>query len=151
MLAIQISKRRDGGSVLRSTRPDGSVTWQKQEGSNAAFFPVHDLTHFAVEATLGYRRAFFGLIAEGWDIEDTTGKGRRGRLPEEAIEVERIVGLLDRERASGEAIDAAEFTEFAGRRLAEAQLQAVRSRCAELLWQWRALPPGSAIELRWGA
>ena len=151
MLAIQISKRRDGGSVLRCTRPDGSVTWQKQEGSNAGFFPIHDLTHFAVEATLGYRRGFFGLIAEGWDIEDTTGKGRRGRLPEEAIEVERIVGLLDRERASGEAIDAAEFAEFAGRRLAEAQLQAVRSRCAELLWQWRALPPGSAIELRWGA
>ena len=151
MLAIEISKRRDGGSVLRCTRPDGSVTWQKQEGSNAAFFPVHDLTHFAVEATLGYRRAFFGLIAEGWDIEDTTGKGRRGRLPEEAIEVERIVGLFDRERASGEAMDAAEFAKFAGRRLAEAQLQAVRSRCAELLWQWRALPPGSAIELRWGA
>jgi hypothetical protein len=149
MLAIQINKRRDGGSVLRCQRPDGSVTWQKQEGSNAAFFPVHDLTHFAVEATLGYRRGFFGLIAEGWDIEDTTGKGRRGRLPEEAIEVERIVGLLDRERASGEVMDAAEFAEFAGRRLADGQLQAVRSRCAELLWQWRALPPGSAIELRW--
>ena len=151
MLAIQISKRRDGGSVLRCQRPDGSATWQKQEGSTATFFPVHDLTHFAVEATLGYRRGFFGLIAEGWDIEDTTGKGRRGRLPEEAIEVERIVGLLDRERASGEVMDAAEFAEFAGRRLAEAQLQAVRLRCAELLWQWRALPPGSAIELRWGA
>jgi hypothetical protein len=151
MLAIQISKRRDGGSVLRCQRPDGSVTWQKQEGSNATFFPVHDLTHFAVEATLGYRRGFFGLIAEGWDIEDTTGKGRRGRPPEEAIEVERIVGLLDRERASGEVMDAAEFAEFAGRRLADEQLQAVRSRCAELLWQCRALPAGSAIELQWGA
>ena len=27
---------------------------------------------------LGYPRGFFGLIAEGWEIEDTTGKGARG-------------------------------------------------------------------------
>jgi len=149
MLAIQITKRRDGGSVLRCTRADGSVTWQKQDGPGAAFFPVHDLTHFAVEATLGSRRGFFGLIADGWNIDDTTGKGRRGRLPDEALEVERMVGLFDRERASGVAMSVEEFAEFAGRRLAEEQLQAVRSRGAELLRQWRALPPGSALELRW--
>jgi hypothetical protein len=151
MLAIQISKRRDGGSVLRCTRADGSVTWQKQEGPDAAFFPVHDLTHFAVETTLRYRRGFFGLIAEGWDIDDTTGKGRRGRLPEEAIEVERIVGLLDRERSSESVMSAEEFSGFAGRRMTEGELGAVRSRSAELLWRWRALTAGSALELRWEA
>lgn len=149
MLAIQITKRRDGGSVLRCTRADGSVTWQEQEGPNAAFLPLHDLTHFAVETTLGYRRGFFGLIADGWDIDDTTGKGRHGALPDEAVEVERMVGLFDRERASGVGMSVEDFAEFAGRRLAQEQLQAMRSRCAELLWQWRALPPGSALELRW--
>src|SRR5215831_15378967 len=113
MLAIRITKRRGGGSLLRCRRPDGSVTWRKQEGSNAAFFPVHDLTHFAVEATLGYRRGFFGLIEDGWRIDDTTGKGGRGRLPEEAIGVEPIVGSFQLERASGAAMSVEDFAQFA--------------------------------------
>src|SRR6516225_617025 len=100
LLGIRLTKRMDGGSVLRCVRGDGSVTWQKQD-RHAAFFALHDLTHFAVESTLGFQSGFFGRIAKGWDIDDTTGKGARGRLPEEAIEVEHIVGLLGAERASG--------------------------------------------------
>lgn len=76
MLRIEIVKQADGAGVLRGTRPDGSVTWQKQ-AKHAAHFALHDLTHYAVEIALGYRRGFFGLIAEGWDVEDTTGKGGR--------------------------------------------------------------------------
>ena len=71
--------------MLRCVRADGSLTWQKQTDRHAAFFALHDLTHFAVETTLGYARGFFGLIAEGWDFEDTGGKGARGPLPPEAI------------------------------------------------------------------
>jgi hypothetical protein len=78
-LAIQIEKRADGRATLRCTRGDGSVTWQVQRARHAAFFPLHDLTHYAVETVLGFRRGFFGLIADGWDIDDTTGKGRRSR------------------------------------------------------------------------
>ena len=54
MLTIRISKRKDGGGVLRCVRADGSETWQKQESRHAAFFALHDLTHFAVESALGY-------------------------------------------------------------------------------------------------
>ena len=78
LLGIRLTKRMDGGSVLRCVRADGSVTWQKQD-RHAAFFALHDLTHFAVESTLGFRDGFFGLVAQGWDIDDTTGKGTRGR------------------------------------------------------------------------
>jgi hypothetical protein len=92
-LKIEIAKRADGAGLLRCTRPDGSVTWQKQSDRHALHFTMHDLTHFAVETMLGYQRGFFGLIAEGWNVEDTTGKGARGKLPEEAGEVESIVGL----------------------------------------------------------
>lgn len=67
--------------MLRCVRPDGSVTGQKQEGAHAGFFPGHDLTHFAVETELGSTMACYGLIASGWDIDDTTGKGSRGPLP----------------------------------------------------------------------
>ena len=76
-LRVELTKRADGGAVLRCTRADGSVTWQRQEGRQAAFFPLHDLTHHAVETTLGYRRGFLGLVADGWELADTTGKGGR--------------------------------------------------------------------------
>src|SRR5579872_4676253 len=112
MLIIEILKQPDGSGVLRCTREDGSVTWQKQ-ARHAAHFALHDLTHFAVETALGYRRGFFGLIAEGWDVDDTTGKGTRGALPAAAVEVEKIVGLFDSERASGTLWSAEEFNTFA--------------------------------------
>ena len=86
-MRVQITKKADGSGVLRCVRADGSVTWQKQPDRHAAFFALHDLTHFAVETTLGYRQGFFGLVAEGWDFEDTGGKGARGPLPPEAVEV----------------------------------------------------------------
>src|SRR5271169_6570573 len=117
MLGIQMTKRADGGFVLRCVRADGSATWQKQ-GGHAAFFALHDLTHFAVESTLGYERGFFGLIAQGWEIEDTTGKGSRGHLPPDAVEVERIVGMFDTERGSGVLLTAEDFINHGPRQLA---------------------------------
>lgn len=80
-MKIQIAKKTGGGGVLRCTREDGSVTWQKQPERHAAHFALHDLTHYAVETALGYRNGFYGLIASGWEIEDTAGKGPRGKLP----------------------------------------------------------------------
>jgi hypothetical protein len=100
-LTVELSMRADGVVVLRCTRADGSVTWQKQEGRNALFFAFHDLRHFAVEQTFGFRHGFFGLIAAGWEISDTSGKGERGPLPAEAVLVEHIVGLLEHERLGG--------------------------------------------------
>jgi hypothetical protein len=158
MLRIEITKRADGGGVLRCLRGDGSVTWQKQ-GRHAPFFALHDLTHLAVESTLGSRRGFFGLVAEGWDIEDTTGQGSRGSLPGEAIEVEHIVGLLDAERASGAITPAEDFNNFramkaasdsncpAPRVLTEDELRSIRAHRAELFAQWSALEAGATLEL----
>lgn len=133
------------------------MTWQRQD-HHAGFFALHDLTHLAVESALGFRRGFYGLIAEGWDVDDTTGKGARGPLPEEATEVEYIVGSLDSERASGAKLTAEEFNENAAnhaassgwaapRRFTEDDLAHVRARRAELFAQWLALPVGGTLEL----
>jgi len=146
MLKIAITKRADGAGVLSCTRADGSGTWQKQT-RHAAHFALHDLTHFAVETTLGYRRGFFGLISEGWDVDDTTGKGSRGRLPPEALEVEQIVGLFDRERASGTIWTAEEFNSFAPRKMTENEIREVRKRRSGLFQQWFAVAPGEKLEL----
>jgi hypothetical protein len=143
---------------LRCVRADGSITWQKLGSRHAAFFALHDLTHFAVESVLGFRHGFFGLVAEGWEIDETTGKQARGRLPDEAYEVEYIVGALDGERASQaiwsaedfhcqEAIHAAAFGLREPRRLTDEELERVRARRAELFAQWRAIEPGRTLEL----
>jgi len=155
-LHVQLTKRADGNVVLRCTRRDASVTWERHE-KHASFFSFHDLTHFAVETTLGFTNGFYGLIADGWDIADTTGKGSRGKLPPASVLVEHIVGLLDRERSGGApALSAAEFNaqldEMAGidpqrPRLTDTQLTRVRNRIEELHSQWNGIPAGSALDL----
>ncbi len=146
MLKIEIVKRPDGSGILRCTRHDGTVTWQKQT-RHAAHFALHDLTHYAVETVLGYRQGFFGLIAEGWDVEDTTGKGARGAIPAEAVEVERIVGLFDSERGSGMLWTAEEFNAFAPRPLTTEEILGVRSARGALFRQWSETASGEKLEL----
>jgi hypothetical protein len=157
-LKIQFTKRKDGGALLRCVRADGSATWQRQDDQRAAFFPLHDLTHYAVESELGFARGFYGLIAAGWDIADTTGKGARGPLPDEAIEVEYIVAAFSAEPAGGVAATADEFNQLAAtfasakgmplpRRLGDHDLTGVRARFDELAMKWRDLPHGDTMEL----
>ena len=157
-MKIQFTKRTDGGVVLKCLRGDGSVTWQRQDDQHAAFFPLHDLTHYAVETALGFSRGFYGLIAEGWDFAETTGKAARGPLPDEALEVEYLVAAFSAERASGSDTTAQEFNQLAAtfararempppRQLTEDDLAKVRARFDELAIKWRALPGGATLEL----
>ena len=161
-LTIELSKSADGAVVLRCIRGDGSVTWQKQGGKQALFFPLHDLTHFAVEAVLEARQGFYGLIAAGWDIADTTGKGAKGPLPDEAMAVENLVGMLDAERASGKIMSAAELNEHAAAHaqtnglstsftLTNEILEQIRARAADLYAHWSAVAMGNSLTLNFPA
>jgi hypothetical protein len=158
-MLIQFTKQAGGGATLCCRRADGSTTWQRRQGRQASFFPMHDLTHFAVEIELGFSHGFYGLLAAGWSIDDTTGKGGRGPLPAEALTVEYIVGALDAERSAGVAWTAAEFNAHARtfaagsgrpapRELTGDELDRVRVRAAALQGRWAALPPGATLELR---
>jgi hypothetical protein len=158
-LTIRIKKHGDGRVALSCTRADGTVTWQRQEGAQAAFFPRHDLTHFAVESVLGHRRGFYGLVAEGWNLTDFGTPWPRGPLPPDLDPSELIVGFLDLERAAGVEWTAEDFTEKAAAyyadhglagpppTLTEAQLQAIRARARGLFMDWAAIAPGSTLEL----
>jgi hypothetical protein len=148
-MVIQIKKGRDGPSTLTCVRADGSRTWSKLH----PFFPVHDLTHCAVESVLGFRQAFFGLIAAGRDIG-----GTERALPAEALWAENIVGLLDRERGAGERCTAETFNAWLGealakqgqppcRLLADAELDGIRTLRDALTAQWRAVPPGGTLDV----
>ena len=151
-MLVQITRRADGSGVLRCVRDDGSVTWQKQNDRQAAFFALHDLTHFAVETVLDYQGGFFGLVREGWEIDDTTGKGARGPLPSEAGDVEQIVGMFFAEQVSRTLWSADEFNtslaaQMCRRQLTDAEIIEIRKKRSELWRKWDAVPVGQALEL----
>jgi hypothetical protein len=144
---------------LSCTRRDGSVTWQRQQGAQGRFFPLHDLTHYAVETVLRHARGFYGMVASGWDISDFGAPWPRGRIPADAAPSELIVGFLDTERASGTRWTAADFNDktalyYAEHNLAttpptltDDDLARVRQRRAQLFAEWDAVPPGGTLEL----
>lgn len=55
---------------------------------NARFFPLHDLAHYALETVLSATHGFYGLVAAGWEIDDSTSKDTRGPLPDGAVAIE---------------------------------------------------------------
>lgn len=160
-LRIRLKRHPDLSASLTLTRRDGSATWQRQKGSLALVFPQHDLTHYAVESTLGFGGAFYGLVADGWEISDFATPWARGPIPVEARDVEMLVGLFDGMRPDRAAWDADEInrqlrrlvddSRFAQRVvprvLTDADVAAVRQLRHSLLERWGATGPGDAIEL----
>jgi len=157
-MVIQLKKGRDGPATLACVRDDGSRTWGKEH----PFFPVHDLTHCAVESVLGLDQAFFGLIATGWDIDDFAKPGASRRMPSEAIMAEHVVGVFDRERTLPAPLSASEFNETVVASLppaqrdaftpfTDAQLAKVREVRHDLEARWHALPVGGTMDVKFPA
>jgi hypothetical protein len=161
-LTIELKKAKDGSSALSCKRADGSVTWQHHRGEQGRFFPLHDLTHYAVETVLDCRRGFYGLVAEGWDVDDFGMPWRRGPLPREALTVELIVGFFDSERASGTRLPAEDFnvqvaTFYAQHgiegtfELSDDELGRIRATRSDLFAQWNAVAPGEKLVLEFSS
>ncbi len=146
-VTIELKKKTDGSTALSYTRADGTVTWQHHTGPQAQFFPLHDLTHYAVETMLGHCRGFYGLVAEGWSVADFGKPWPKGPLPPEALTAELIVGFLDTERASMTRWSAADFNEHATTyfaehghdlvcKLSDDDLRRIRGKRSELFEGW---------------
>ena len=158
-LSIRIKKKSDGSAALSCTRADGTTTWQRQEGQLGRFFPLHDLTHFAVETVLGLRHAFYGLLADGWDLSVFAEPGIARRIPPDAGLAEVLVGFFDTERATGTRASAEDFnwkirtyydehaTPMPTFRMTDDQLDRIRALRAELFARWQAVQPGDALVL----
>lgn len=131
MLTIRLKKGRDGPHTLACTRADGSVTVQHNRHD---FFPPHDLTHYAVESVLDYDCGFYGLVADGWDLADFGAPWPRGKLP----------GDLDPAAQNSPDLPVP-------RPVNESELSAIRQLQDRLHAQWRALPPGEAMEVEFPA
>lgn len=163
-MQIRFKRHPDDSASITCTRRDGSVTWQRQRGQLGLVFPPHDLTHYAVETTLGYRHGFYGLLADGWEIGDFATPWPRGPIPPEALEVELIVGVFDAERRQMTRWTAAEFADHAAqyvaaraavrhevaptpRTLTQDEIDAVRVARDALFARWHALGPGGELVL----
>ena len=163
-MKIRFKRHPDDSASITCTRRDGSVTWQRQRGQLGVVFPPHDLTHYAVETTLGYRRGFYGLLAAGWEIADFAKPWPRGPIPPEAVEVEQIIGVFDAERRQFARWSAAEFADHSAqyvaaraatkhepvqtpRILTQEEIDAVRACRDDLLARWHALGAGEELAL----
>ena len=160
-LQIRLKKNADGTAALTCTRADGTTTWQRQDANRARFFVLHDLTHYAVETTLGCREAFYGLVASGWNITDF--ESQIDQLTGEALRIETLVGLLDTERADGVPRTATQLNELAAMHyvsrgesrgapgkppvVSESQLKEIRRLRDELFARWGSVGAGEALEL----
>ena len=158
-LKIRLKRRSDGSAAITCEREDGTTTWQRQEGVVGQVFPAHDLTHYSVETTFGYTQGFFGLVADGWDISDFAKPWPRGSIPDEAQEVELLVGLLDMQRRMLADWNAEEMLEqgrlYVASRddraclpsLTDETLEKVKKLRAEVFAKWSAIEPGDTLEL----
>ena len=148
--------RGDKYDGLRCVRRDGSATacTMPRQGT----LP-HDLVHYVVESTLGWRHTFYGMIAAGADIGpamELAHDPANRALADQALHAEAVVESLQAQLWSG-AFDAAMFEEGvrtacaargrsvpilpadAGRQLFDAVL-ALDAR-------WRAVPPYGTLAL----
>ena len=145
-------------NIFTFRRSDGSTIWTKLKS-----LPVeHDLAHYAVEKTLQFKEAFYGLLDQGFtpgDFELPRDKRPQAlipaNLPVEAHQAEFIVGLLQTEWISGEdphfvstlkeALDAKGIP-FPDR-LTDDQLRKIRETYGELVYQWNTLKSGERLDL----
>lgn len=149
------AKTQNKSDVLTCIRSDGSTTWMIE----SAHFIQHDLIHYVVEMNLGFNNAFYGLVANGWDIQEfgrvdpTTGK--KPAHPVEAGQVEFIVGLLQAELSDGQTDD--NFlntleTACAGRGvpaprgITDENLAKVRAKIKDLRTKWEDMLAGESLE-----
>lgn len=151
-MRIRFSKSRaNKPPMLICLRDDGSSTWQ----ASYDYFVYHDLIHYAVETTLHYRNAFWGLVAQGRDLDSFgTRDGVKDTYPPEALWVERIVGALQWPTiGGGEAFTYADFAancanaELPASIVTPEQWNRIQTTLLDLHTRWQQVPEGDALEL----
>ena len=153
-MQLRISKHLDKPHTLLYRRDNGTETWMASD----EFFVRHDLSHYAIEKTLGYRRAFLGMVNEGMDIRAFEDRNARSQMAisAEAGWAENMANLFLMETAQGVVNDFnAVLTEAFVRigagvgpaYLSEEEIAAIRTLLKQLLTDWAALPVGETLVL----
>ncbi|MHB8636507.1 MAG: hypothetical protein ACYC96_08545 [Fimbriimonadaceae bacterium] len=163
-MLIKFSKHANRPPTLNCIREDGTATWFTASAANSDYFVAHDLLHYAVESSLGYTSAFFGMVAAGRDLNDfgsTNGVADVRPISLEAADAERIVGFVQVMSASG-ATPLYETVTDAWRTsdvqeasleppLTEAQLTDICALWSKLMGRWQTTEVPGVLELSFPA
>jgi hypothetical protein len=151
-MQIRFKKGSGGPDTLHCTRDDGTQTWAPIP---ERFGPMHDLGHFVVEAALGLRGGFYGLLAQGYDLssfveeEDLSWIGEEGLLAETlvmALQYE-IAGVAAPETFMEVVASSCRGLNIGAPELTPEVVEGMRARLRELWARWEELSPGESLTL----
>lgn len=157
MLHLRFKKKADSLVTFTAVREDGTST-STSIGAHAGFGPVHDLSHYAVETSMGLANGFLGLLAAGRNFEDFASRAKDW-LPKEALVAEALAGQLSQDSMTGNPLDLEAFNWAVADALSRGpvkceapvlsagQLAAMHARLAGLRHQWDAVAIGDTLEL----
>jgi hypothetical protein len=155
-MRIAFLKISDERHTLEIIRDDGR---REQVECETRSYLVHDLLHYAVETEAALDGGFWGNLARGktlLDMNDRTGKAMQAENPEMAA-IEGLVGPLSAavkgrsaaEMVAGFSVYAAAMQSTAPEWLTERFVAAVQERMRKLMGEWKAIPFGGVMTLRW--
>ena len=155
MLIRWVRGESEKQGTMTCLRADGSSTWQK----STDYFVYHDLVHYAVETTLGYRQAFLGLVAQGRDLDSFgTQNGVRDTYTPEVYWAEEIAAIVQLPDYSGGPpltdaelhtllMEGCEARGVVPPAITTEQLGTIRACARELHARWAQIPEGGVLEL----
>lgn len=153
-MLLQVTKNNGKPHIIRYTRDNGTNTWMKTDD----FFVRHDLSHYAIEKTLGYKTAFMGMLNNGMDIRDFDNREKRLQISvtQEACNAENMANLFLIETIAGNSSNFNEMlaSAFSGMQqaffapvLSENEIDSIKRYLKKLLQQWGKLPVGETLTL----
>lgn len=153
-MKIQIKKRSNSKHVISYLRDGLETYWIEADN----FLVLHDLCHFAIETTLGYKKSFWGLIASGINPNVFENKEKRDalELSNEAWYSEHLTNLLLIEFTQGLFDNINEMLEqslmqqnpsISVIKISSTELTAIRSLFYKLIDNWNAVKDGNYLSL----
>jgi len=154
-MIVRFTKGDGKPDTLTCIRDDGSRTWSPV---GAGVGVEHDLAHYAVETTLGFREAFLGMLEAGRDIDDFgTRDGRKDTYPHEALLAESLVSLVQISVSQTTPLTVAGIQEqltavcansgLGEPDIADGDIDRARVTLLGLMARFRELSPGTSMDL----
>lgn len=148
-MRIRFTKEH-GGHQLTCTRRNGTST----QGALVPSLPHLELAHFVVESQLHLEQGFFGLINEGYTIEQLSDPSVIATLPAGWSEADALArtlqGLSNGTVAQSDFITSVEGeSSRATKALTDAVITHMLQTYVTLLNSWENVEEGAALELRW--
>ena len=151
-MLIKITKKQNR-TILICTRADGSYT----RADMGAQLPFHDIAHFVTDKKLNIKNGFYGLVAQGWTIEQLSDKDviktlgieawiseimarALGSLYTGSCTVDQFIPLLQTEMTNRGGGNKAPF-------LTQDMVIEMQAEYTALLDKWRSLTDGESLEM----